>query len=84
MGEFGYIIEWSADTSNAVLYVNSLAVGSQVFSGALIAGSDAGTLGEVNNLVPVNRGGWTTNGAGVYTNTITKCDVFDNQITSDV
>jgi len=83
-GEFGYIIEWSADTSNAVLYVNGLVVDSQAFSEVLLAGSNVGTLGEVEGLVPVNRGGWTTDGAGVYTNTITKCDIFNNQITSDV
>jgi len=84
VGESDYVIEWSADTSNAVLYINGLVVGSQAFSESLIAGSDAGTLGEVEGVAPVNRGGWTTDGAGVYTNTITKCDVFDNQITSDV
>jgi len=84
VGEADYIIEWSADTSNAVLYVNGLVVGSQAFSESKLAGSDDGTLGEVHNVVPVNRGGWTTEGAGVYTNTITKCDIFNNQITSDV
>jgi len=84
VGESDYIIECSADTSNAVLYVNGLVVGSQAFSESKLAGSDGGTLGEVQGLVAVNRGGWTTDGAGVYTNTITKCDVFDNQITSDV
>jgi len=84
VGEFGYIIEWSADTSNAVLYVNGVKVDSQTFSLFEITGSDNGTLGEVNNIVAVNRGGWTTDGAGVYTNTITKCDIFNNQITSDV
>jgi len=84
VGEFSYIIEWSADTSNAVLYVNGLVVGSQAFSESKLAGSDYGTLGEVEALVAVNRGGWTTDGAGVYTNTITKCDIFNTQITSDV
>ena len=84
VGESDYIIEWSADTSNAVLYVNGVAVGSQTFSESLIAGSDAGTLGEVESVVSVNRGGWTTDGNGSYTNTITKCDIFKNQITSDV
>jgi len=84
VGEFGYIIEWSADTSNAVLYVNGLVVGSQAFSEPKLAGADTGTLGEVKNIVAVNRGGWVLNGAGVYTNTITKCDIFNNQITSDV
>ena len=84
VGESDYIIEWSADTSNAVLYVNGVAVGSQTFSYSILAGTDDGTLGEVESGVAVNRGGWTTDGAGVYTNTITKCDIFNNQITSDV
>jgi len=84
VGEADYIIEWSADTSNAVLYVNGLLIASQTFSVFQITGGDVGTLGEVNNLVPVNRGGWVTDGSGVYTNTITKCDIFNNQITSDV
>ena len=83
-GQFDYIVEWSANTSNAVLYVNGLAVDSQTFSDSLIAGADEGTLGEVKTSVPDNRGGWSSDGSGVYTNTITKCDVFVNQVTSDV
>jgi hypothetical protein len=67
-----YIIEWSADTFNAVLYVNGLVVGSQAFSSTYLAGNDPGTVGEVKADVSVNRGGWTTDGSGVYTNTITK------------
>ena len=84
VGESDYIIEWSADTSNAVLYVNGLVVGSQTFSYHSVSGAGTGTLGEVDTGVAVNRGGWTTDGSGVYTNTITKCDIFNNQITSDV
>ena len=84
VGESDYIIEWSADTSNAVLYVNGLVVGSQAFSEIFVAGTNFGTVGEVESAAAVNRGGWTTDGAGVYTNTITKCDIFNNQITSDV
>jgi hypothetical protein len=84
IGEFDYIIETSANTSNAVLYVNGLAVNSQVFSHNVISGSDEGTFGEVESGVAVNRGGWTADGDGVYTNTITKCDIFNGQVTSDV
>ena len=83
-GEFRYIIEWSADTSNAVLYVNGLLVGSQTFSDDRLAGSDDGTVGEIWNSVVVNRGGWVPGDLGTYTNTITKCDIFNHQITSDV
>jgi hypothetical protein len=83
-GEFGYIVEWSANTQNSVLYINGLEVDSQAYSYTLIGGSDPGTAGEVNNGVAVNRGGWTSDASGVYTNTITKCDIFNNQITSDV
>jgi hypothetical protein len=84
VGEFNYIIEWSANTSNAVLYVNGLAVGSQAFSKDEITGSDEGTVGQVRLQVAVNRGGWTAGNSGVYTNTITKCDIFNNQVTPDV
>ena len=84
VGESDYIIEWSADTSNAVLYINGLAVGSQTFSNLQLAGADNGTVGEVENACAVNRGGWTADGAGVYTNAITLCSIFNNQITSDV
>jgi hypothetical protein len=85
VGQFNYIIEWSADrSSNAVLYVNGVIVGSQTFSNSYLAGSDPGTVGKVHSIVAVNRGGWTSSGSGVYTNTITKCDIFNNQVTSDV
>jgi len=84
VGEADYIIEWSADTSNAVLYVNGLRVGSQTFSEISLAGTNFGTVGEVQESCAINRGGWTIESSGVYTNTITKCDIFKNQITSDV
>ena len=84
VGEFDYVIEWSADTSNAVLYVNGVEVGSQTFSFSVISGNDNGTVGKVASGVSGNRGGWVADGDGVYTNTITKCDIFNNQITSDV
>ena len=84
VGEGDYIVEWSADTSNSVLYVNGVVVDSQVFSNTLLSGSDSGTVGEVKSAVAVNRGSWVTSGGGVYTNTITKCDIFDGQVTADV
>lgn len=85
VGQFNYIVEWSADTSsNAVLYVNGVIVGSQTFNYAFLAGNDRGTVGRMANAVADNRGGWTSSGSGVYTNTITKCDIFNNQVTSDV
>ena len=84
VGEFDYIIEWSADLTNAVLYVNGLRVGSQTFIDSRICGSDNGTIGQISNAAASNRGGWTANAGGVYTNTITKCDVFLSQVTSDV
>jgi hypothetical protein len=85
VGEFNYIIEWSAtNTNNSVLYVNGVSVDSQSFSNYLLSGSNDGTFGEVENSVAVNRGGWTGDADGVYTNTITKCDIFDGQVTADV
>lgn len=83
-GEFAYVVEWSADGTNAVLYVNGSLVDSQTYSGSFLAGTDAGTVGEVKSSAAANRGGWATDGSGTYTNTITKCDTFNNQVTSDV
>jgi hypothetical protein len=83
-GEFDYIVEWSADTTNAVLYVNGLVADSQIYSFDNVSGSDAGTIGQSINSVAVNRGGWNGDGDGVYTNTITKCDIFNGQVTPDV
>jgi hypothetical protein len=79
-----YTIEWSADTSNSVLYVDGVLVDSQAFSNGNICGSDGGTLGQVFSAAPVNRGGWTANGDGPYTSSISKCDIFLSQVTSDV
>jgi hypothetical protein len=84
VGESDYIIECSADTSNAVLYVNGLVVGSQTFSEAFVGGTNDGTVGQVEFAAAVNRGGWIVDGSGLYTNTITKCDIFNNQVTADV
>ena len=83
-GEFGYIVEWSANDSNGVLYINGTKIGADAYSATNVSGGDAGTIGEVSQSVAVNRGGWTSNGEGSYTNTISKCDVFNGQVTSDV
>jgi hypothetical protein len=78
------IIEWSADTSNAVLYIDGVEVDSEPFSSSAIAGGNAGTVGEVEDDCAVNRGGWTSEGDGSYANSITRCDIFLNQVTPDV
>ena len=85
-GEFDYVIEWSADVSNAVLYVNGVNVDSQLYSNSELGGADLGKSGGIRNSCAVNRGGWAGSSQGVYTNTnaITKCDIFLNQVTSDV
>jgi hypothetical protein len=84
VGEYSYIVEWSANTTNAVLYVNGLAVDSQAFSDTEISGLGQGTVGQVKDSCAVNRGGWTTNGAGDYTNTISACYIFSGQVTPEV
>ena len=86
VGEFKYIVEWSASTilDNAVLYINGTPVGSQTFDSTSLAGSDDGTIGQVKTDCARNRGGWTANASGGYTNTITKCDVFINQVPPNV
>ena len=83
-GEASYVIEWSADTDNSVLYVNGDIADSQSFSFGAISGGNEGTVGRVAGDAAVNRGGWTADGSGDYTNTITRCDIFLNQVTSDV
>jgi hypothetical protein len=83
-GEFNYIVEWSANTTNSALYVNGLIVDSQSFSNVGISGADDGGFGQSVSSVAVNRGGWSGNGSGVYSNTITKCDIFNGQVTPDV
>ena len=83
-GQFNYLVEWSAKTTNAALYINAVKVGSQAFSNSVISGGGVATVGQVNETVAVNRGGWTSNAQGAYTNTITKCDIFLNQVTGDL
>jgi hypothetical protein len=78
------IIEWSADGSNAVLYVGGVEVDSQTFSNSLISGGDAGTVGRVANTCAVNRGGWSSDGAGDFSGTIALCNIFNGQVTPEV
>jgi hypothetical protein len=82
-GEFNYIVEWSSDGTNTVLYVNGLPVDSQTSNNNL-SGTDAGTLGEVEGGCAVNRGGWTVEGNGVFTGNIGLCNIFNGQVTPDV
>jgi len=86
VGEFNYIIEWSASivTQNAVLYINGTSVGTDTFDETNLGGSNSGTVGEVESSVCKNRADWTNDQQGSFTNTISKCDVFLGQITSDV
>jgi hypothetical protein len=83
-GEFNYLVEWSAKTTNAALYINAVKGGSQAFNNSVISGGGIATVGQVNDTVATNRGGWTSNAQGAYTNTITKCDIFLNQVTGDL
>jgi hypothetical protein len=78
------IIEWSADTSNAVLYIDGQEVDSQAFSEASLAGNDDGTIGQVKTFVAVNRGGWTSEGDGSFSGAIESCSIFLNQVTPQV
>jgi hypothetical protein len=84
IGEFNFIVEWSASTTNSVLYVNGLAVDTQSFSNNPISGTDDGTFGESESGCAVNRGGWAGDADGVYTNTISLCNIFNGQVTNDV
>tara|TARA_R110000822_G_scaffold23472_1_gene72554 strand:+ start:290 stop:895 length:606 start_codon:yes stop_codon:yes gene_type:complete len=85
VGEDDYVFEWSADVSNAVLYVNGLKVSEQTFTFQTVAGGDAGAVGRIALDTPINRGGFvSTHSASIYTNTITKCLTFRGQVTTDV
>jgi hypothetical protein len=84
VGAYDYVIEWSADTSNAALYVNGVLVDSQTFSESTLSGGDLGTVGRTRSTVAVNRGGWSGDGDANFTGTITRCDVFLGQVTPDV
>jgi hypothetical protein len=84
VGTTSPVIEWSADTSKAVLYINGQEVDSQTFSNASISGADNGTIGQVNSAVAVNRGGWNADGAGSSPSTINLCHIFDGQVTPQV
>jgi hypothetical protein len=84
VGEFPYVVEWSADTSNAALYVNGSIINSQTFSAVDVSGGDAGTIGEVQSFVAVNRGGWTSDGSGGFSGTIALCNIFNGQVTPGV
>lgn len=80
-----YVIEWSADsTSSLVLYVDGQQVGRQEFSADIVSGSNVGTIGAVAMAAPINRGGWTTDGAGFFTGDLSDVTVFPHQKTSDV
>jgi hypothetical protein len=78
------IVEWSADTSNAVLYIDGQEVDSQAFSNSAIAGGNEGTIGRVFDQVAVNRGGWTAGGQGDFSGTIGLCRIFNGQVTPQV
>jgi hypothetical protein len=84
VGEFDYVVEWSADTSNNVLYVNGVLVDSQTYNHNQIAGTDEGTIGRVAGALARNQAGWTLSTQGEYPNVITRCDVFAGQVTADV
>jgi hypothetical protein len=80
VGTITPIIEWAAVTSHAALYIDGQEVGFQTYSAVNVTGGDSGTIGQVSNAVAVNRGGWTSSGQGGFSGTITKCDIFLNQL----
>jgi hypothetical protein len=83
-GTFDYVVEVSADITNSVMYIDSVLVDSQTFSNGSVCGSDNGRIYGIFNATPVNRGGWIAPGDGEYPLSITRCDIFINQVTSDV
>jgi hypothetical protein len=84
IGQFTYIIEPSANTANAVLYVNGNNEDSQTFSNSTISGGNAGTVGRVSSEAAANRGGWTADGEGNSPSAILECEIFVGQVTPDV
>jgi hypothetical protein len=77
-----YLIEWSANSSTgyAELFINGVSVDvSASYSFSKLAGIDYGGLGSVFYSVCGNRGGWSSSGDGVFTNTIVRADIFVDQ-----
>jgi hypothetical protein len=77
-----YLIEWSANSTSgyAELFVNGVSVDvSASYSFSKLAGIDYGGLGSVFSSICGNRGGWSSSGDGVFTNTIVRADIFVDQ-----
>jgi hypothetical protein len=77
-----YLIEWSANSSTgyAELFINGVSVDvSASYSFNKLAGIDYGGLGSVFSSICGNRGGWSSSGDGVFTNTIVRADIFVDQ-----
>jgi hypothetical protein len=77
-----YLIEWSANSSTgyAELFINGVSVDvSASYSFSKLAGIDYGGLGSVFSSICGNRGGWSSSGDGVFTNTIVRADIFVDQ-----
>jgi hypothetical protein len=82
------LIEWSASsvTNKAALYVNGQLIGTvQSFDVNKITGGNVGGTEKSHDVMVANPDGWTSDGDGALTGgSVTKCDVFLAQITSDV
>lgn len=85
-GSGSRLIEWSANGTNAVLYVDGVLIASDAFSNATIAGGNVGGLGNVRgDNVAANRAGIaTTTGSGNYSGTLTEARIYAGQVTGDV
>ncbi|MEO1399678.1 MAG: hypothetical protein AAFV72_00300 [Cyanobacteria bacterium J06635_1] len=84
-------IEWSmeSDQNNepgkVALYVDGELIEYREFTAAAgIAGGNRSGIGVVRGSAPNNPGNWTIDGQGVYSDNIYSCEIFLNQLTTDL
>lgn len=78
-----HIIELSASrfSGNGKIFIDGklMATANAPAIPSYLAGTDAGGIGQVHSSVVVNRGGWTSNGTGVFTGTVTKALIYEGE-----
>jgi hypothetical protein len=77
-----YLLEWSAngETGYAELFVDGVSVDvSASYTNSTVSGGNEGGLGRVFDLICANRGFWTNDNDGIFTNTIARADIFVSQ-----
>ncbi len=71
-----YLIEWSADSSNAELFIDGVSVGSDTNGHGFITGVNEGGIGQSYGTVALVRGGWVGDNDGIFTGVIDRAEIF--------